>query len=61
MKLFSHSSKSIEACYYYGEIIQEVWYTQGIELVKALIQSMPRRYEVVIQAQDGWTKVLRYK
>lgn len=55
-ELFSHPSKSMEARYRYGEILQEVWYSQGMELVEALIQSMPRRCEAVIQAQGGWTK-----
>ena len=46
----------MEARYCYGEILQEVWYSQGMELVEALILSMPRRCEAVIQAQGGWTK-----
>ena len=36
MELFSHALKSMEARYRYGEIMQEVWYSQGMELVEAL-------------------------
>ena len=33
----------MEARYRYNEVLQEVcWYSQGMELVTALIQSMPR-------------------
>jgi DDE superfamily endonuclease/Transposase len=55
-ELFNHPSKSLEARYRYGEILQEVWYSQGMELVEALIESMPRRCKAVIEAQGGWTK-----
>ena len=56
LELFNHPSKSLEARYRYGEVLQEVWYSQGMELVNKLIESMPRRCEAVIQAQGGWTK-----
>jgi hypothetical protein len=42
LELFNHPSKSSEARYRYAEVLQEVWYSQGMELVEALIQSMPR-------------------
>ena len=42
LELFSHPSKSLEARYRYGEVLQEVWYNQGMELVNALIDSMPK-------------------
>jgi len=56
LELFSHPSKSLEARYRYGEVLQEVWYSQGMELVTALIQSMPKRCAAVIEAKGGWTK-----
>ena len=56
LELFNHPSKSLEARYRYSEVLQEVWYTQGIELVTKLIESMPRRCEAVIEAQGGSTK-----
>jgi len=56
LELFSHPSKSLEARYLYGEVLQEVWYSQGMELVEALIESMPRRVQAVIDAKGGWTK-----
>jgi len=56
MKMFGHPSKSLEARYPYGEVLQEVWYTQGMELVDALISSMPRWCLAVIEAKGGWTK-----
>lgn len=37
MELFNHPSKSLGARYRYGEILQEVWYSQGMELVEAFI------------------------
>ena len=55
-ELFNHPSKSLEARYRYGEVLQEVWYSQGQELVDALINSMPRRVQAVIEANGGWTK-----
>ena len=42
LELFNHPSKSLEARYRYGEILQEVWYNQGQELIDALIESMLR-------------------
>ena len=56
IELFSNLSKSMEARYRYGEIMQEVWYSQGMELVEALISSMPERCQAVIDAEGGWTK-----
>jgi len=56
MKMFSDPSKSLEARYRYSEVLQEVWYTQGMELVEVLISSMPRRCCAVIEAKGGWTK-----
>jgi len=56
LELFDHPSKSLEAKYRYGEILQDVWYSQGMELVDALIQSMPKRCQAVIEANGGWTK-----
>src|SRR5579859_783730 len=56
LELFNHPSKSLEARYRYGEVLQEVWYSQGMELVDALIKSMPKRCQAVIEAEGGWTK-----
>jgi len=56
LELIDHPSKSLEARYRYSEVLQEVWYSQGMELVEALIESMPRRCAAVIKAQGGWTK-----
>jgi DDE superfamily endonuclease len=56
LELFTHPSKSLEARYQYSEVLQEVWYSQGMELVMALIESMPRRCAAVIEAKGGWTK-----
>lgn len=56
LELFKYPSKSLEARYRYSEVLQEVWYSQGMELVEALIASMPRRCVAVIEAQGGWTK-----
>jgi hypothetical protein len=55
-ELFNHPSKSLEARYRYGEVLQEVWYSIGQGLVDALIESMPRWVQAVIEAQGGWTK-----
>ena len=41
-KLFNHPSKSLEARYRYGEVLQEVWYNQGLEMVESLVKSMPK-------------------
>jgi len=56
LEMFSHPSKSLEARYRYGEILQEVWYSQGMELMEASIESMPRRVQAVLEAKGGWTK-----
>jgi transposase len=56
LELFNYPSKSLEARYRYGEVLQEVWYSQGMELITRLIESMPRRCQAVIEAQGGWTK-----
>ena len=56
VELFNHASKSLEARYRYGEVLQEVWYSQGMEIVDALIKSMPKRCAAVIEANGGWTK-----
>ena len=55
-ELFNHPSKSLEARYRYAEILKEVWYTIGQDLVDSLIESMPRRVQAVIDAKGGWTK-----
>ena len=56
IELFNHASKSLEAKYRYGEVLQEVWYSQGNEMVDALIKSMPERCAAVIAANGGWTE-----
>jgi Transposase/DDE superfamily endonuclease len=56
MEMFNHPSKSLEARYRYGELLQEVWYSQGQALIDALIESMPKRVQAVIEARGGWTK-----
>ena len=56
LELFKYPAKSLEARYWYGEIMQELWYNQGMEMVEALIESMPRRCQAVIDANGGWTK-----
>jgi hypothetical protein len=55
-QLFNHPSKSLEARYRYSEVLQEVWYSQGQELIDHLIESMPRHVKAVIEANGGWTK-----
>ena len=55
-ELFNHPSKSLEARYRYGEVLQEVWYDLGMDLVNALVESMPARVQAVIEANGGWTK-----
>jgi len=55
MELFNCASKSLEARYCYAEVLQEVWYNQGMEMAEALIQSMPECCAVVIEAKGGWT------
>ena len=54
-EVFNYPSKGLEARYRYGEVMQEVWYSQGMEMVEALINSMPRRCQAVIDAKSGWT------
>jgi hypothetical protein len=56
LELFSHPSKSLEARYRYGEVLQEVWYNQGMKLVNALVESMPKRVQAVLEANGGGTK-----
>ena len=56
LELFNYPSKSLEARYRYSEVLQEVWYSQGMEMVEALIQSMPLRCQAVIDAKGGWMK-----
>jgi len=56
MELFNHPSKSLEARYRYAEVLNEVWYTIGQDLVDRLIESMPRRVQAVIEAHGGWIK-----
>jgi hypothetical protein len=54
MELFNHPSKSLEARYRYGEVMQEVWYTQGMDMIKSLMESMPGRVQDVIAANGSW-------
>jgi hypothetical protein len=51
---FNHPSKSLEARYRYGEVMQEVWYSQGMGMINALIESMPKRVQAVLEAKGGW-------
>src|SRR5579859_5424429 len=53
IEMFNHPLKSLDARYRYGEILQEVWYSQGRELVDALVASMPKRVQDVIEAEGG--------
>ena len=55
-EIFNYPLKDLEARYRYGETMQEVWYSQGMEMVEVLIKSMPKRFQVVIDAKGGWTK-----
>jgi len=55
-ELFSHPSKSAEARYRYSAVLEEVWYSQGQEMIDALLESMPRRVQAVLEANGGWTK-----
>jgi len=55
-ELFNHPSKFIKAHYQYIEILQEVWYLQGQELIDVLILSMPWHVKAVIEANRDWTK-----
>jgi len=54
VELLDHPLKGLEARYRYGEVLQDVWYDQGMEMVDALIKSMPRRCQLVIEANGGW-------
>jgi DDE superfamily endonuclease len=56
LTMFNHPSKSLEARYRYGEVLQQVWYELGQGLIDALIESMPRRVQAVIEAKGGWIK-----
>ena len=42
VEMFNHPLKSLEAHYQYGEVLQDVWYNQGMEMVGALVKSMPK-------------------
>ena len=55
-ELFNHPSKSVEARYRYSAVLEEVWYTQGQEMIDALLESMPKRVQAVLEANGGWTK-----
>lgn len=54
IELFDHPSKGLEARYRYGEVLQEVWYNQGLEMVDSLLRSMPEHCRLVIEAEGGW-------
>lgn len=54
--MFNHQSKSLDARYRYGEVLPGVWYSQGQDLVDALVESMLKRVQDVIEAKGGWTK-----
>ena len=56
LQLFNYPSKNLEVRYHYNEVLQEIWYPQGIELVEALILLISRCCAAVINAQGGWTK-----
>ena len=45
-ELFNHPSKSLEARYRYGELLQQVWYEQGPEFVERLISSILKRFKL---------------
>src|SRR5579859_651719 len=53
IELFNHLSKSLEARYRYTEVLQEVWYNQGMEMVDSIVVSMPKRCQLVIEAEGG--------
>jgi hypothetical protein len=55
-ELFSNPSKSPEARYRYSAVLEEVWHSQGQGLIDALIESMPRRVQAVLDANGRWTK-----
>ena len=52
----THISASKSAIQEYGEGLQLTWNTQGQELARKLVESMPRRVEAVIQAKGGPTR-----
>jgi len=54
--MFDHPSKNLEARYQYGEVVQDVWCNQGMEIVDALVKSMPKRCQLVIEAEGRWIK-----
>ena len=56
IELFNHPSKSLEARYRYTEVLQEVWYNQGMEMVESIVASMPKRCQLVIEVEGGWIK-----
>ena len=56
LELFGHPLKSLEVRYRYSEVLQEVWYNHGMELVKPLVESMPKQIQAVLEANGGWTK-----
>ena len=56
IELFNCPSKSLEARYRYGEVLQDVWYNQGLEMVESLVRSMPKRCQLVIEAEGGSIK-----
>ena len=56
IKLFNCASKSLQARYCYAEVLQEVWYNQGMEMVEALIKLMPKHFAAIIEVNKGWTK-----
>ena len=52
----SNSTVVQEHClisHHYGEIMQEVWYNRGMELIETPIASMARRVQAVIDAKGG--------
>ena len=52
----SSPSSSQDAFEKYSALIKECWAEQNTELVQSLIESMPRRCQVVIDAKGGHTK-----
>ena len=55
-EMFNNPSKSLEAQYHYGEVLQQVWYDLGQGLIDSIVESMPWRVQAVIEANGGWTK-----
>jgi hypothetical protein len=51
--LFSRPSKSLEAHYRYGEVLQDMQYSQGMEIINPLIEPMPWRVQAVLAAEAG--------